>query len=98
MGFPGDLKTIKSALAKDTAFAEFDPKDLDPPLRNLADPALDHDAFLLDAMALFARAGNGHSHVIPNAAVRIVPQRMIWAGYCIWAVGPGAGAIRRPDA
>ena len=85
MQFARDLSLIKGAVQRDTAMAEV---DSDLKTRHLArlQSISDKEAFLLEAMALFARAGNGHTRVIPNAAIQTIPLRLLWASDALWSI------------
>ena len=80
MKFARDLEVIEGVVvAGDPAFESVPPNVLDHallPLKAQAQQA-DRDAILLAAMKIVALAGNGHSRVIPNAAIAVVPRRIV---------------------
>ncbi|MEL6618880.1 MAG: hypothetical protein AAFP16_08385 [Pseudomonadota bacterium] len=89
MAFDRDKAAVRGAVARDPAFAGLDLS------RALADmeQAATRDAFLLAAMRIMARAGNGHSRVIPNACISVFPVRIVARspGFAV----PGDGAWHR---
>lgn len=92
MDFTRDLTIIRKVIAHDTAMAEADADQAARDLETLA-AATDEPGFLLDAMKLFAAAGNGHTRIIPNAAARVFPLRLIWARDGLWAVDGDAREV-----
>lgn len=80
MGFERDAKTIEDVvLRRDPSFASVNPQERDLALRDMHAAAghEDRDLFLLTAMRLVALAGNGHSRIIPNPAIRVAPRRIV---------------------
>ncbi len=80
MGFEDDISVIEEVvLRRDPAF-----EPLPMVQRRAALDALHHidgrEAFILGAMRVVAMAGNGHSRVIPNAAIRVAPHRIVMRG------------------
>lgn len=73
MGLEEDNALVRAAVQRDPAFAGL---SLDAQLAEM-DGAKTSDAFLLAAMRVLATAGNGHSRVIPNAAIRVWPVRIV---------------------
>ncbi|MEO1796960.1 MAG: peptidase S41 [Pseudomonadota bacterium] len=51
------------------------------------------DAFLLSAMRLLALPGNGHTRLIPNDAISVLPLRFVSVGRAIHAVGASRGEV-----
>lgn len=83
MGFSRDTDIIEDiVLRRDAAFAVVDQnlirRKLDV-LRALDDHA-DIDAYVLAAMELMAFPGNGHTRLIPNAAINTLPLRIVAIG------------------
>ena len=80
MTFASDFEAIESVVrGGDPAFENVPGPTLDQSLLALKTCAedVDKDAFLLAAMKVVALAGNGHSRVIPNPAISIVPRRIV---------------------
>ncbi|MEO9574154.1 MAG: hypothetical protein ABJ263_18125 [Tateyamaria sp.] len=80
MNFARDIEAIEGVvIAGDPAFESVPPNVLNDALLALKAQAqrADTDAFMLAAMKLVALAGNGHSRVIPNAAIAVVPRRIV---------------------
>ena len=73
MAFRNDRHVVRDAIARDPAFAGL---DLSEALADM-DAQSTVDGFLLSAMRVLAPACNGHSRVIPNAAIRVWPVRII---------------------
>ncbi|MEL6564613.1 MAG: hypothetical protein AAFQ59_09230 [Pseudomonadota bacterium] len=76
MAFETDRAIVRQAVARDPALAGL---DLSAPLADM-DASQTRDAFLLAAMRVLACGGNGHSRVIPNAAIRVWPVRIVARG------------------
>ncbi|MEO0677718.1 MAG: peptidase S41 [Pseudomonadota bacterium] len=51
------------------------------------------DAFLLSAMRLLALPGNGHTRLIPNDAISVLPLRFVSVGRAIHALGASPGEV-----
>ncbi|MCR9138238.1 MAG: peptidase S41 [Alphaproteobacteria bacterium] len=83
MSFSSDTDIIEDiVLRRDAAFAVVDQRRITPKLdvlRTLEDRA-DIDAYVLAAMELMALPGNGHTRLIPNAAINILPVRIVAIG------------------
>lgn len=80
MTFARDIEVIESVvLGSDPAFDHVARSRLDQALTGLKKRAeqAEKDAFLLAAMEVVALAGNGHSRVIPNAAILVEPRRIV---------------------
>ncbi|MEO0379356.1 MAG: hypothetical protein AAF252_03750 [Pseudomonadota bacterium] len=85
MGFGRDIEVIESVvLGGDPAFDRVPRAVLDKALLRLRTQARQsgNDAFLLAAMEVVALAGNGHSRVIPNAAISVIPRRIVMRDGC----------------
>ena len=76
MAFSEDVAAVEAVVRTDPSFAGVDVAGW------LSDmwAAQDKDAFLLAAMRLMACAGNGHSRIIPNPAIRVWPVRILARG------------------
>ena len=83
--FEADKAVVRAAVARDPAFAGH---DLAEPLARM-EAAGARDAFLKAAMRVMAVAGNGHSRIIPNAAIRVCPVRIVsrGEGFVMWREG-----------
>lgn len=80
MGFHQDVQVIEEIVqGRDPAFASVPVAARMGALETLHKSAniADKDSFLLAAMRVVALAGNGHSRVIPNLAIRVAPHRII---------------------
>lgn len=77
MGFERDIEVLRDVvLRRDPAFAKVSVDAREAALRALG--GLDErDDFLLAAMRVAALGQNGHSRVIPNAAITVVPHRIV---------------------
>lgn len=86
-----DVAAIRSGLALDLAMARVP----EAAVRKAWDTveSAPGDARLLAAMRLFALAGNGHTRLIPNAAVRVFPLRLIWSGESLWSFPEGREVV-----
>ena len=73
MTFENDRALVREAIARDPAFAGL---DLSEALSDM-DAAAHSDQMILAAMRVLAGAGNGHSRVIPNAAIKVWPLRIV---------------------
>lgn len=51
------------------------------------------DAFLLSAMRLMALPGNGHTRLIPNDAISVLPLRLVSVGRGVHVVGASRGEV-----
>ena len=83
MGFDADYELIRNiALHRDPAFDAVNKADLEASLRALEalTPTNKKDHFILIAMKVLALAGNGHTRIIPNTAITIVPYRFVALG------------------
>lgn len=89
MNFDNDFGLIReTVLTTDTACAAVDfgiRRDALAELEKTAQTA-DRDQFLLAAMRVVALAGNGHTRVIPNAAISVLRLRVL-------ALGGGFGVV-----
>ncbi|MEO1555450.1 MAG: hypothetical protein AAFS01_03385 [Pseudomonadota bacterium] len=80
MTFARDIEAIETVVCNgDPAFEGVARSQLDHALLALKTCAgsADKDGFLLAAMQVVALAGNGHSRLIPNPAIRVVPCRIV---------------------
>ncbi|MEO1363720.1 MAG: peptidase S41 [Pseudomonadota bacterium] len=73
MTFENDRARVRDAIARDPAFAGL---NLSEALSDM-DAATRADEMVLAAMRVLAHAGNGHSRVIPNAAIKVCPVRIV---------------------
>ncbi|MEL6449782.1 MAG: S41 family peptidase [Pseudomonadota bacterium] len=88
MKFDQDLALIKDVVERrDPAFDAVPPEAMQAHWRVLEDAAGSgrRDAFLLAAMRLIACPGNGHTRLIPNAAISTLPIRFVALGGGIYA-------------
>ena len=83
MGFDADYELIRNiALHRDPAFDAVNKADLEASLRALEalTTTNNKDHFILSAMRVLALADNGHTRIIPNTALSIVPYRFVALG------------------
>ncbi|WP_299693041.1 hypothetical protein [uncultured Tateyamaria sp.] len=73
MRFSRDCAVVREAVGRDPSCAGH---DLSAPLAEM-EAATDPDLFLCAAMRVLAPAGNGHTRIIPNAAIRVWPVRIV---------------------
>ncbi|WP_415920214.1 peptidase S41 [Tateyamaria sp. SN6-1] len=73
MAFETDRDVVQAALLRDPACAGLH-------LPEAPGEAQTADDFLLSMMRCVAQAGNGHSRVIPNAAIKVWPVRIVARG------------------
>ena len=84
--FPRDLALLTDiTLERDTAMKAV-PRALREEALQDCGAASTSDQFLLSAMRALALAGNGHTRLIPNAAIKVRPCRFVWAGDGPWLV------------
>ncbi|WP_147107292.1 peptidase S41 [Tateyamaria sp. syn59] len=75
-----DIEIIRDiCLARDPSFGRVDTSELRGALNALQDQT-EPDSFILQAMRCLALAGNGHTRIIPNPAIRIFPLRIVSVG------------------
>ncbi|WP_299284595.1 peptidase S41 [uncultured Tateyamaria sp.] len=85
MVFERDIDLIKDiVLGRDLSFAGLDRLRVADSLQTLNNANLPHDAFLLTAMRSLALTRNGHTRLVPNAAIRIHPVRFVALGSGIY--------------
>ncbi len=79
MGFERDAACIKAVMAdRDPAFAAAPAAQLAEAVAAMERAAGDaHDTFLLAAMRAVACGRNGHSRLLPNAAISVLPLRCV---------------------
>ncbi|MGJ8604795.1 MAG: peptidase S41 [Marivita sp.] len=85
-----DLEEIeRTVLATDPSFREIAREDLDHHIRDARQAALKNakDEFLLSLMRLLALPRNGHTRLIPNTAISILPYRFVTIGHSVRLVG-----------
>ncbi|MFL4471627.1 hypothetical protein ACERZ8_17750 [Tateyamaria armeniaca] len=80
MNFADDIAVIETEVrGGDPAFDRVPMPEREAALNHLRCEAQhgDRDRFLLAGMGVVALAGNGHSRVMPNTAVSVIPQRIV---------------------
>jgi len=75
-------RIVTSVLATDPSFRSIGREDLDRCINEARQNALANakDAFLLSLMHLLALPGNGHTRLIPNDAISVLPLRFVAIG------------------
>ncbi|APX13576.1 hypothetical protein [Tateyamaria omphalii] len=80
MDAQADIDIIEDiCLTRDPSFGRVDAAELSDALTALHDQT-DPDGFILSAMRCVALAGNGHTRIIPNPAIRVFPLRIVSVG------------------
>lgn len=98
MSLLSDLEhVVTTVLSTDPSFNKVTREVLD---QHIADTRLDaladaKDDFLMSLMRLLALPGNGHTRLIPNNAISVLPLRFVAIGSHVNLVGsaPGLGAV-----
>ncbi|MEM1005086.1 MAG: peptidase S41 [Pseudomonadota bacterium] len=89
---------LEIVLPTDPSFRRIERAAIDSCIRDSRRYALDGsiEAFLLSAMRLLALPGNGHTRLIPNDAICVLPLRFVSVGHSVHVVGaaPGMGVLR----
>jgi hypothetical protein len=89
-----DLEKIeRTVLPNDPSFRAIDREEMD---RHIIDARLNalanrQDAFLLSLMRLLALPGNGHTRLIPNNAISVLPLRFATIGTAVRLLGAPSG-------
>lgn len=82
-----DLDLIVDVVKRtDPSFASVDPKIIEPHIQDArrATSQTAKDQFLLSAMRLLALSGNGHTRLIPNDAISVLPLRFVSIGKSVF--------------
>ena len=90
MSLAHDLDQIlETVLPNDPSFRTVEASVLNDCIQHVRHCAQDgaRDAFLLSAMRLLALAGNGHTRLIPNDAIDVLPLRFVSVGRAVHLVG-----------
>ncbi len=94
MSLTEDLKQIlETALATDPSFQRIEKSVIDSCISETRRYALEGstDAFLLSAMRLMALPDNGHTRLIPNDAISVLPLRFVSVGRSVHVIGAAPG-------
>jgi hypothetical protein len=80
---------VETALPIDPSFRRVDQTALDSCIRDTRRSALEgfKDAFLFSAMRLMALPDNGHTRLIPNDAISVLPLRFVSIGTAVHLIG-----------
>ena len=88
---------VTTVLSTDPSFNKVKPDALDQCIADARRDALADakDDFLMSLMRLLALPGNGHTRLIPNNAISVLPLRFVAIGSHVNLVGsaPGLGAV-----
>lgn len=87
MSLSQDLAPILDVVKRtDPSFATVDPKQIASHIEDARRHASENakDRFLLSAMRLLALSGNGHTRLIPNDAIKVLPLRFVTIGKLIF--------------
>lgn len=87
MSLNQDLELILDvATHTDPSFATVDPKKIDAHIEDTQRQASQNasERFLLSAMRLLALSGNGHTRLIPNDAISVLPLRFVTLGRSVF--------------
>lgn len=95
MAFETDSAILEDIVrSRDPAFRTADPGQIAAQLRALRHAAdVGADSYLLSAMRLLALGGNGHSRVVPNVAIRVMPLRFVAIGASIYLTDGAAPEV-----
>lgn len=89
-----DLELIvRTVLPTDPSFRAIGRDEMDRHIVDARQNALadDKDAFLLSLMRLLALPGNGHTRLIPNTAILVLPLRLVTIGSTVRLLGAPSG-------
>lgn len=89
-----DLEQIeRTVLATDPSFRAIERREMDRLITEARQNALANakDAFLLSLMRLLALPGNGHTRLIPNNAISVLPLRFVTIGAAVRLLGAPSG-------
>lgn len=90
MSLTQDLERIlETVLPTDPSFRAIDPALIDSCIRDTRQHAIEgsKEAFLLSAMRLMALPDNGHTRLIPNDAISVLPLRFVSIGTAVHLMG-----------
>ncbi|UWR04283.1 peptidase S41 [Ruegeria conchae] len=96
MALTEDLKQIlETALPTDPSFRRIDKAVIDSCLSETRRYASEGciEAFLMSAMRLLALPQNGHTRLIPNDAISVLPLRFVSVGRSVQVMGAAPGVI-----
>ncbi len=94
MSLTEDLKQIlETALPTDPSFRRVEKAVIDNSVNDCRRYALEGsiEAFLLSAMRLLALPDNGHTRLIPNDAISVLPLRFVTVGRSVQVIGAAPG-------
>lgn len=94
MSLTEDLNQIlETALPTDPSFRKVEEVAIDGCISDCRRCALEGsiEAFLLSAMRLLALPGNGHTRLIPNDAISVLPLRFVSVGRSVHLIGAAPG-------
>lgn len=89
-----DLEKIeRSVLPTDPSFRAVEREEMDRHINDARQHALANarDEFLLSLMRLLALPGNGHTRLIPNGAISVLPLRFVTIGTAVRLLGAPSG-------
>ncbi len=98
MSLSEDLNQIvETALPTDPSFRQIEKAVIDGCISDCRQNALEGsvEAFLFSAMRLLALPGNGHTRLIPNDAISVLPLRFVSVGRSVQVIGAGPGIPAR---
>lgn len=87
MSLSQDLEPILDVVKRiDPSFATVDPEEIDAHFEDAKRHASQNarERFLLSAMRLLALSGNGHTRLIPNDAISVLPLRFVTIGRSVF--------------
>ncbi len=94
MSLSEDLdQIVETALPTDPSFRQIEKAVIDGCISDCRQNALEGsvEAFLFSAMRLLALPGNGHTRLIPNDAISVLPLRFVSVGRSVQVIGAGPG-------
>ena len=89
-----DLEQIeRTVLPTDPSFRAIEHEEMDRHINEARQDALKNakDEFLLSLMRLLALPGNGHTRLIPNNAISVLPLRFVTIGAAVRLLGAPRG-------
>lgn len=89
-----DLEQIvRTVLPTDPSFRAIEREEMDSHINEARQNALANakDEFLLSLMRLLALPGNGHTRLIPNDAISVLPLRFVTIGTAVRLLGAASG-------
>jgi hypothetical protein len=86
-------QVVRTVLPTDPSFRAIDRQEMDRHINEARQNALANakDEFLLSLMRILALPGNGHTRLIPNDAISVLPLRFVTIGTAVRLLGASSG-------